>query len=316
MSPSPSSKPVCVVFISYFNPDKDIAYRICNDLERAAIWCWIAPRDIFPGDTWSTAIVSAIDRCHVMVLVFSSKTEQSVQVIRELDLADAKRLPVIPVRIENVEPAEGLRYYLGNRQWLDACGPQRDNFMTPLLQAVKAYVPYEDLPQITPQAEAPVSGPPPVLTADAALEFSKCLLDQNEFEEAITQLQPAIRANYPEAYNLRGWAYKKLEQYEGAVGDYGEAIRLEPYYARAFLNRGIAYRHLNRDDLAIQDYDRAIAIREDYSQAYYQRGYSYCNLRQYKRAIEDLTRAIQLAPGFTRAVDLRDQCRREMGENV
>src|SRR5215472_7170060 len=42
-----------MVFISHSSKDREIADAICAHLESAGIKCWIAPRDIEPGATWT-----------------------------------------------------------------------------------------------------------------------------------------------------------------------------------------------------------------------------------------------------------------------
>lgn len=60
------------VFISYSHHDKPQADAVCATLEAKGIRCWIAPRDVIPGQEWGAAIVEAIRASRVMVLVFSS----------------------------------------------------------------------------------------------------------------------------------------------------------------------------------------------------------------------------------------------------
>jgi hypothetical protein len=48
------------VFISHSTKDKEIAAEICAALEADGISCWIAPRDIKPGEEWPVAIVKAV----------------------------------------------------------------------------------------------------------------------------------------------------------------------------------------------------------------------------------------------------------------
>jgi hypothetical protein len=55
------------VFISHSSKDKDIANTVCEKLEENDIKCWIAPRDIQPGDDWSTTIIRAIKKSKIMV---------------------------------------------------------------------------------------------------------------------------------------------------------------------------------------------------------------------------------------------------------
>jgi hypothetical protein len=38
------------VFISYASPDSVVADAVCLALEREGVTCWIAPRDVVPGE--------------------------------------------------------------------------------------------------------------------------------------------------------------------------------------------------------------------------------------------------------------------------
>src|SRR5262247_1823569 len=75
------------VFISYSHVDKATADAACATLERAGIRCWVAPRDITPGDEWGAAIIKAIDQCRAIVLIFSSSANNSRQIRREVERA-------------------------------------------------------------------------------------------------------------------------------------------------------------------------------------------------------------------------------------
>ncbi len=84
------------VFISYAASDKAVADAVCATLEAERIHCWMAPRDVMPGQSYAQALVNAIHAARVFVLVFSSATNQSHQVERELDMAVTSRLPIDP----------------------------------------------------------------------------------------------------------------------------------------------------------------------------------------------------------------------------
>jgi hypothetical protein len=62
-SPPPASvqNPAGAVFISYASQDAALAADLCAALERAGLACWIAPRDVKPGDFYADAIVNAIN---------------------------------------------------------------------------------------------------------------------------------------------------------------------------------------------------------------------------------------------------------------
>jgi len=48
------------VFISYSSEDKNVADAVCGTLEKQDVRCWIASRDVPPGQSWPAAIVKAI----------------------------------------------------------------------------------------------------------------------------------------------------------------------------------------------------------------------------------------------------------------
>jgi hypothetical protein len=110
-------------FISYSKHDKPIADAVCATLESRGIRCWCAPRDVTPGSDWGESIVRAIRTCRIMVLVFSSNSNNSPQVRREVQQAFEHGLTVIPLRVEDIAPVEGLEYYIGPVHWLDAITP-------------------------------------------------------------------------------------------------------------------------------------------------------------------------------------------------
>ena len=104
-------------FISHSSKNKLVAEKICAALERAGQKCWIAPRDIRSGESWPAAIAAAVSVSEVMVLVFSAHANESKDVANEVVLAMEAGIPVLPVKIENVEPKGVLQYYLAGAQW-------------------------------------------------------------------------------------------------------------------------------------------------------------------------------------------------------
>ena len=63
-----------------------------------------------------------------------------------------------------------------------------------------------------------------------------------------------------------------MGQYEAAVSDYDEAIRMNPDYVGAYINRGFANYELGRHEAAIADCNEAIRMKPDYAEAYNNRG--------------------------------------------
>jgi eukaryotic-like serine/threonine-protein kinase len=108
------------VFISYSNKDKNAADATCTIMEKSGIHCWMAPRDITPGAPFAEAIIDGIKGSKIFVLIFSSNSNQSNQVIKEVDRAVHHRLPIITLRLEDAPMSKQLEYYLSDVHWLDA----------------------------------------------------------------------------------------------------------------------------------------------------------------------------------------------------
>lgn len=136
------------VFISHSHHDKAVADAACAALENARIRCWIAPRNIVPGTDWGASIVDAIDGCRAIVLIFSSHANNSLQIRNEVTRAVSRGVPVIPVRIENIQPTKALAYYMGAVHWLDALTPPIDPHLRHLAASIEALL------QIEPPAQS------------------------------------------------------------------------------------------------------------------------------------------------------------------
>lgn len=81
-------------------------------------------------------------------------------------------------------------------------------------------------------------------------------------EEALSLSNQAI-ARFPQsamAYNLLGWSYMALGQYDQAKTALDHSIQLDPNLAATYLNRGNYFRSQNNPALAIDAYQKAIQL--------------------------------------------------------
>jgi tetratricopeptide (TPR) repeat protein len=109
----------------------------------------------------------------------------------------------------------------------------------------------------------------------------------------------ASAADRADAYNRRGVLYYAKNDYDGAIADYSEAIKLDPISAEAYKNRGNAYYNRKDYDRAIADYNEVIRLDPNHAlpshaPAYLDRGLAYFNKKDYDRAIGDYSEAIRL----------------------
>ena len=115
-----------MIFISHSSKDHEIAMSICRDLESRGIRCWISSRDIQGGEGYQDSIDRAIRSASAMILVFSSRANESPEIKKELALASTRNVTVVPVRAENVMPTGALEYELITRQWIDLFDDRQD----------------------------------------------------------------------------------------------------------------------------------------------------------------------------------------------
>lgn len=126
------------VFISHSSNNRTVANAVCAALEGIGIRCWIAPRDVLPGRSYSGEITRAIQQSRAFVLIFSAQSNNSEQVLREVQLAANSHLHIVQFRIEPVTPSDDLEYYLSGPHWLDAVTPPLENHLEQLRTSMKA----------------------------------------------------------------------------------------------------------------------------------------------------------------------------------
>lgn len=137
------------VFLSHSHKDKHVADAVCAKLESGGTRCWIAPRDLVPGQEWSEAIIDGINCCRVMVVIFSGHSNASAQVTREVERAINKGLVILPFRIEDVPMTKRLEYFLSASHWLDAFTPPLEAHIKTLHRSVDALLNQQATPSTT-----------------------------------------------------------------------------------------------------------------------------------------------------------------------
>ncbi len=145
------------VFISYSTDDTASAEQIRAGLEAASIPCWMAPRDIAPGQDYAEQIISAIESCSVLLLVLSESSNRSQYVRNEVERAIAKRKLVIPLRIHDVTPSPSLEFFISNAQWVDAWQVPVATIIGPLVAAIGSHIGTQDTLRSSTQAATQVA---------------------------------------------------------------------------------------------------------------------------------------------------------------
>lgn len=141
-------------------------------------------------------------------------------------------------------------------------------------------------------------------TSDYRTEGETCLA-HGEYNKAIADFNEAIRLDphNAAAYLDRGLAYEDECQWREAINDYTIAIRLDPGNAVAFLCRGNAYFGRDDFDRAISDYSEAIRLNPSLALAYYHRGFAYFEKKADAEGKADQDMAITLNPALGKIIN-------------
>jgi lipoprotein NlpI len=126
---------------------------------------------------------------------------------------------------------------------------------------------------------------------------------QGDFDEAIEDFDEAIKLDpkYALAYNNRGSAWIGMGDFDHAIADFNQAIALDAKYALAYNFRGSAWIAKGDVDRAISDFDEAIRLEPKYAPAYNNRGGAFMAKHDFERAIADQTEAIRIDANYALA---------------
>lgn len=135
------------LFVSYSTHNRELAEYIVSRIEARGARCFIAPRDLATGMEYASEIVRGIDSSWAVLLIFSSDSDRSAYVLREINSAVSRNKTIIPLRIENFLPSGAMEFYLGPTHWLDAFPEVLDVHLEQILSIVEGlrarYVPQE-----------------------------------------------------------------------------------------------------------------------------------------------------------------------------
>lgn len=146
---------------------------------------------------------------------------------------------------------------------------------------------------------------------------AKMYLATKDTTAAINDIDKAleINKNAVNAYVMRAdIAINSHKDYQQALNDMNEAIKLQPRYAGYFINRAFL-RHQTDDYYgAMSDYDYAVQLDPLNIVALYNRALLRAEVHDYNRAIDDLNQVIALSPNDYRTLYNRSIVLKEKGD--
>ncbi len=120
--------------------------------------------------------------------------------------------------------------------------------------------------------------------------------EQEEYEKALSDMNESIRLNQqnPVAFNNRGIILNAMGRFPEAMVNLDHAIKLKKDYADAFENRGLVNASMGQYPKAVEDYDQAIELRETNPWSYINRGSAQNNMGKFKEAKADFLQALRI----------------------
>ena len=157
---------------------------------------------------------------------------------------------------------------------------------------------FEDNPNDRPADAVVLAERLKIILAQTALDYlnqANRHLGNGEWDQAIADFTEAIRLNADDAesYNRRGNAFISKEDYDSAIADFTKAIQLNPQHANAYRNRGFAQFRKGYWIEAIDDYNQAIRLDPQQADAYCKLGIVYFEKDDFQRAIVNFNMAIR-----------------------
>jgi tetratricopeptide (TPR) repeat protein len=121
--------------------------------------------------------------------------------------------------------------------------------------------------------------------------------DKGEYDIAISDFNDALRIGPPSGiiFHNRGNAWRSKGEYARAIADYDQSIKTDPKSVFSWQNRGISKRALGDLDGALADVNEAIRLDPTLPQPLASRAVIWRAKGDFDRAIADTTEAIRLA---------------------
>lgn len=148
---------------------------------------------------------------------------------------------------------------------------------------------------------------PPTAPTPGELEdlFNSGLVkaDAGDFEGAIADWDEVLKINnqIPQVWHNRGSAFGCLGQFEAALGCFDNAIKIQPSGVVAWKDRSYALMKLERWEDALESWNHTIELRDDVAEAWYQRGCTLEQLRKFDNAQINYRKALAIEPSFEQA---------------
>jgi tetratricopeptide (TPR) repeat protein len=122
----------------------------------------------------------------------------------------------------------------------------------------------------------------------------------------------ALRPDHVEARTLLGWIQLEIHgDFDAAIEEYSEVVRIRPDLAEAYNNLGVAQKRKGELNKAAASFNRALALNPDHSEALSNRGWVFAEENKWTDARRDFEGALKINPADDGALYGLSQALRE-----
>ncbi|MBW2997761.1 tetratricopeptide repeat protein [Candidatus Woesearchaeota archaeon] len=133
------------------------------------------------------------------------------------------------------------------------------------------------------------------------INMAAILSQEQRYDEIVKHCTNAIKLNpeYSIAYEKRGIAWLRLNQFDKALNDFNVSLSIDPENHVSVFNRGVAWLGKNSPDKAVSDFEMAKELGgvDDFS-FYINMGHVWHQKGVLEKAIDNFDKAIELYQGF------------------
>lgn len=126
------------VFISYSRKDQELAYAICELLNKSGISYWIDKEGKYSGSNFKGVIVEQIKKSSVVLFLSSQSSNQSSNVIKEIGISVHYQKPIIPIKLDTYSYDVNIEYDLCNIDYIEYNSD--DSFNDRLIDCIRVHL--------------------------------------------------------------------------------------------------------------------------------------------------------------------------------
>ena len=136
-----------------------------------------------------------------------------------------------------------------------------------------------------------------------------------DYQNALLDMNEAVRLQPKNTgfYINRALVRYYVEDLRGAMADYDYVLTLDPANTMAYYNRGLLRAQVGERNNAIKDFTEVLKREPHNYQAIFNRAFLYDYIGEYEKAIADFDAVIEVYPEYTDALFARSEAKRKTG---